>query len=980
MFDLRYKIFHELMPIKIREIVLISTPYEAWIMEEDCRLSERIVHEYKGLNLSHPPRLTWVSSIEEAYKVLKHRKIDLLILMLKKADRAAFSIREEIRKRHPSLMVALLTHEPPTEKEKIEKWRTGDRNDAVFVWKGNTDLLLAMIKGAEDFMNLDHDTSIAGIRIIILVEDSPRYLSAILPILYKLLLVQTQRVMEEGLNDEHRLLAMRARPKIIFVESYEEAWDFFIDYEDYVLCVISDARIPMKNVLYASGGIKLLERVKDKRFDIPCLLYSAESLNAEQAEKINAGFVDKNSPSLLDEVQSFFKEKLGFNDFIFRNEGGDEIARASNLRTLEKQLEVIPDKVFKRHCQQNDFSRWLFVRSEIEIASKVRSLCCEDFSCDLEHRKYLISTLNERRMHRQQGVIVNFNQNSFDTDTNFLKIGNGSLGGKARGLAFMAGQILQYGSQLNSFENAKIVIPQTLVVTTDIFDEFIEKNNLRRLARENRSDQYIAEKFVNADFPPNIIELLRSYLTIMTYPLAVRSSSLLEDDQLWAYAGLYRTYMLPNHQIDLEWRMNHLVRAIKLVYASTYFKGPKTYSKRTGQLVEEEKMAVIIQRVVGVRQDRYFYPAISGMAQSKNYYSLSDTDREDGVATIALGLGKTVMEGERALRFTPEHPEKISQHSSVEEILKNSQRTFYALFIGEAECTQDIIEDGNIIQRNIADAEDEPIVRELTSSYIPEEERIRDSYSPDGYGVLTFSKILKYERFPLAAILRLILKIGKKAFKCPVEIEFCVDQFGIKGKTPVFSILQIRPMSGKEQEGEITISAKEIKKAVCVSTQVLGNTIDSSLKDIVYVDMKEFNPAKTIEIASEIRKINAKLCKEGKKYLLIGPGRWGSADPWLGIPVKWADICCVSGIIETAHEKLKVEPSQGSHFLSNIASLGICYFTLYKKERNYLDWNWLIRQTKVWQQRYVIHSRLTHPYTLKVSGDKSLGILLSPDC
>jgi len=976
MFDTRSKIFHELMPIKIREILLISTPYEAWMMEADCRLSESIVHEYKGLNLSHPPRLTWVSTVDDAANILDHRRIDLLIIMLTKADRAAFSIREEIRKKYPDLMVALLTHEPPSEGEKIEKWRTGDRKDAIFIWSGNTDILLAMIKGAEDFVNLDHDTKLAGIRIIILVEDSPRYLSAILPSLYKLLLVQTQRVMQEGLNEEHRLLAMRARPKIAFFESYEEAWNFYQKYKSYVLCVISDARIPRKGVLDAGGGIDLLKRVKDNRFDIPCLLYSAESVNAEKARTIDVAFVDKNAPSLFAEVGSFFKDRLGFDDFIFKDAQGREIARASTLKTLETKLRDIPDEVFRRHCRRNDFSRWLFVRSEIDLASTVRIISCDDFSCDSEHRQALIAILKESRMQRQEGVIVNLGLNRFDTDTRFFKIGNGSLGGKARGLAFMASQIPRYRSQLDAFKNARIVIPQTLVMTTDIFDEFVDDNNLKQLAREKHADSVIADHFNQAAFPDKTTDLLRTYLSVIRYPLAVRSSSLFEDSRSRAYAGLYRTVMLPNDQPDLECRLDTLIRAIKFVYASTYFDGPKVFSKRAGDLVEEEKMAVIVQELMGVRQDRFFYPAISGMAQSHNFYPYTGTYTSDGIAIIALGLGKTVMDGEKSLRFSPKHPQKILWGSTVKDVLYNAQRYFYALELEKKSCVLDIADGANLIKREVANAEKEPVVSTLLSTYFPDEDRIRDSFAGNGYGVLTFSTVLKYGRFPLADMLDLFLKMGQEALRCPVEIEFCVDQLGIKGQVPAFSILQIRPMSSRAQAGDITISDAEIKRAVCVSTQALGNTIDSSMADIVYVDPDAFDPARTVEIAAEIRRVNARLQREGKKYLLIGPGRWGSADRWLGIPVKWPDICGVGGIIETAHAKLHAEPSQGSHFFHNIISLGIAYLTVFDKKRDHLDVKWLTAQKKFIQERYVVHSRLDRTLTLMVSGQESLGVLL----
>jgi CheY-like chemotaxis protein len=974
--DPRFKIFHELMAYKIRDVLLISTTYDAWIMQEDGRLSERIANEYRGLNLSNPPRLNWASTVDGALAALDDKHYDLVIVMARAADRDAYTIAEKVKKKNPALLVALLTHRAPLEKETHPSWKIPEVVDETFVWSGNTDILLAMIKCAEDAMNIRRDTKIAGIRVIILVEDSPVYMSSLLPILYKQLVVQAQTVMEEGLNQEHRLLAMRARPKVLIADSYERGLRLFNKYEPFVLGIISDARIPRSGTLDGDAGIALLRKIKKKRFDIPRLLYSAESQNAQRAEEISAGFVDKNSPRLLEDVQSFLLDKLGFGDFVFRNPDGSDIARASNLWGLEKNLHRISGAIFEHHSRQNDFSRWLFARSEIELATTVRDISCEDFSCIETHQQQIIEMIHARRMQRQKGVVVNFDPISFDTDTEFLKIGTGSLGGKARGLAFMSAFLHHQNSVSTRFKGVNIYIPQTLVITTDIFEAFVETNYLTPLAQTDHSDEYIAKRFLAAPLPEEITDMLRAYLSKTHHPLAVRSSSLLEDARFRAYAGLYNTFMLPNDHEDLECRLDQLIDAIRLVYASTYYQGPKAFSKRVGQRTEEEKMAVIIQGLSGGHYGKYFYPAISGVAQSHNYYPFGSMQPEEGIATIALGLGKTVMAGEKALRFSPAHPQALPQSSSVADTLKNAQRYFYALEMEHPECRPNLRDSDNLVKREIADAENEPVVSTLLSTYLPDEDRIRDVATKRGYGVLTFSKILKYNLFPLSDILKELLSIGQEAMGCPVEVEFSVDLDAPGLKNSSFSILQIRPMNSLEDVMTVDIPDQEINRAVCVSTRALGNTVNNDMKDILYVKPDTFDPAKTMEIAAQIAQFNALLLKEGRKYLLIGPGRWGSADRWLGIPVSWADICGVGAMVETAHLKLKAEPSQGSHFFHNITSLGVNYLMVFQEGNESVDWQWLTSLSTASETSLVAHVRLDKALTLKVDGRRSLGIVL----
>ena len=975
-FDPRFKIFHELMGKKIRDVLLLSSPYDAWIMEEDCRLSERIIHEYRGLNLSNPPRLHWISSAKSALLELEKKKFDMVIIISHEADMDVFNTGKAIRKKAPDLPVVLLSHNIMPSHECLPEDINPSVIDRTFLWMGNTDILLALIKNVEDEMNVSHDTQLAGIRVIIFVEDSAEYISSLLPILYRELVLQTQSVMGEGLNEEHRLLAMRARPKILVAETYEAAIRLYGQYEPYVLGVISDVSFSRNHEMDETAGIELLKEIKKMRFDIPLLLTSSEPSNAQKASAIPASFVDKNSDSLHADVRSFFINHLGFGDFIFRMPDGTEIARASNLSSFENQLQKIPESSFAYHCSQNDFSRWLFARSEIELASDIRPIRERDFDSFESHRRHLVSVIHRRRLLRQKGVVVNFDAKAFDPETEYFKIGRGSLGGKGRGLAFFSVFLRNNPWVLNKNRRAAITIPHTLVLTTEGFDLFIEKNHIRPVSLYHMPDEEIAGVFLKGRYPGWIVNELRAYLAHIHYPLAVRSSSLLEDAQFKAYAGLYKTYMLPNDDPDLDRRVDQLVDAIKLVYASTYFRAPRDFARRVGHRTEEEKMAVIVQQMIGQSYGEHFYPAISGVAQSYNYYPFGGMKPEEGIATIALGLGKTVMEGEKALRFSPKYPEILPQRTSVDDILNNSQRYFYALKLGRPPVRLGVNESLILERREISDSAADYPLQVLCSTYVPEEHRIRDSSLASGYPVLTFSSVLKHKLFPLAEILSDTLALGQDGMGCPVEMEFSMNLSGSGDQAPVFYVLQIRPMTARADLMNVHIRNEEIKEAFLFSTRALGNACHTRLEDIVYVKPDGFDPVNTPEIASEIGKINASLMKEGRKYLLIGPGRWGSADRWLGIPVTWSDICGVGAMVETEYAKLKAEPSQGSHFFHNITTLGINYITISESKGDFLEWDWLTSLPIVKDTKSVAHVRLENPMILKVDGRASRCVLI----
>ena len=976
--DLRFKIFHELMQSKVRDILLVSTLYDACIIDEDGRLAERIIYEYRGLNLSQPPRLTWVSSAGEALAVLDDKKIDLVITMLRLADMDAYALGRELKKKVPNLPVVSLSHSAPDPRCIIESPPRRDI-DRSFVWTGNTELLIALVKSAEDVMNVSRDTQLAGVRVILFVEDSPLYLSSLLPILYREVILQTQAVMEEALNEEHKLLTMRARPKILVAESFEEAEDLYTKFEPYILGIISDVRFPRNCKLDPVAGISFLTNVKTDRPDIPLLLTSSELSNARRAAEIPSKFLNKNSQSLHAELRSFLVRHLGFGDFVFRTPEGREIARVSNMRSLEKILPSIPEESFYFHWSRNDFSRWLFARTEIILASKLRPATDNDFSGDIESmRQFIISNVRNRRLRRQKGIVVSLDASEFDPDTDFLKIGKGSLGGKARGLVFISNLLHRNPVLQEKFPDVKFSFPQTLVVTTEGFDSFLEINEMRGMSKTNAPDERVADVFIKAKFPRWIEKKLKVFLSHAKYPLAVRSSSLLEDSRFRPYAGLYRTYMLPNNHPELETRLHQLITAIKLVYASTYFKGPRSFAQRSPHRTEDEKMAIIIQRLVGQQYGSHFYPAISGVAQSHNYYPVSHMRMEEGVAHIALGLGKIVMEGGRVLRFSPKFPQVLPQFATVADTLKNSQRFFYSLDMGNRSLAVDLNEDSTLERLEVSEADLEGPLEMLASTYIPEEERISDSAILDGHRILTFSQVLKYGLFPLPKILSEILEMGRQGMGCPVEIEFSVNL--VQGETlePQFAFLQIRPMADERQMMEVKITEKDIDEAFCFSSRALGNGRKEDVRDILYVKPGDFDVSRTPEIVREIERMNSGLIKENRRYLLIGPGRWGSADRWLGIPVNWSDISGVAAIIETTLPELSVEPSQGTHFFHNITTLGIDYVMVTNSGEDFLDWNWLNSRPIAHETKHLTHIQLETPFLCKVDGGTMRCVMLPP--
>ncbi|NOX34626.1 MAG: phosphoenolpyruvate synthase PpsA [Deltaproteobacteria bacterium] len=975
------KLYHELMANKVGEILLVSCPYDAFIMEEEGRLSTRIINEYKGLNLSKPPRLTWVSSASEAFQMLESKKFDLIIAMPSLDEMDVYTFGAKVKQIYSDLPLFMLLHNTCD----VDKYICADNStaiDRIYIWGGNADLLLAIIKNFEDEMNVAFDTENASVRVIIMVEDSPYHFSSFLPVLYKQIVMQTQSVIDESINEEHRLLKMRGRPKVLVAHDYEEAMALYEKYKPYLLSVFSDMRYPKDGVEDEQAGYKLLTKIKKEIPDLPVLILSTEEHNKEKVVDIPAVFINKNSSNLNDRIKSFFVSYLGFGAFVFRLPNGEEIARASDLRAIEKLLSEIPDESIVYHAMNNDFSRWFMARSEIEFALKLKPYKISDFPDPSNLKKFLIESIHARRKGSRQGQIIDFDSEKFDSDTDFMKIGNGSLGGKARGLAFMASQIRKDTSLRDKFPDVDISIPQTFVISTEGFKTFIEENELAGLLEsdEELEDSRIVERFLQTRFPGWMKKSLKAYLESVRYPIAVRSSSLFEDAHYQPFAGLYNTYMLPNSHPNIEKRLERLIVAIKLVYASTYLKAPRSYAKSTMHRTEDEEMAVILQQLTGMKYKNYFYPSISGVAQSYNFYPISHLEAEDGITYIALGLGKIVMEGGKTLRFCPKYRQFLPQFSIVDDILENSQKYFYALKLDEAPEDEkfvfDSAKDPTLAKLDLSDATDHPVVRFLSSTFYVQDNRIRDSFSNKGFPVLTFANILKYNSFPLAGLLEEVTKIGSKWMGSSVEVEFAVNLPEDKTKKPQFSLLQIRPMGRYKQNLGVKIGKEEIKKAFCYSSLSLGNGEYKDIYDVVYVDPETFDPGKTIEIVAEINRINALFNENNQKYVLIGPGRWGSSDRWLGIPVVWNDISNVGVMLETTIESIKADPSQGSHFFQNITSLGISYITVSDKGNDFIDYEFFKCRECENTTTYLKHIKFENPIKILVDGKTSQAVLM----
>jgi hypothetical protein len=968
--------FHQLLPHRVQDLLLVCSLYESFILEEDGLLADLITSEYLELNLSHAPRVSRASTGREALDLIARHPFDLVITMSRLSGWDVQKFAEAVKELRPELPVIVLADEPR------ELARYGDHRphrgpiDQIFVWHGDAKILLAIIKYVEDWLNAEHDTRVGNVRVIILIENSVRFYSSYLPLIYTELMKQTQVLMAEGINRVQKLLRMRARPKILLAENFEDAWELYTRYSDYLLGIISDVRFPWNGVLDASAGVEFIQRVKVKTPHMPVLLQSSEAENQAKAAALGACFVHKKSRTLLQDVRHFIQSNLGFGDFVFRMLDGTEVGRAGDLRTLVEVLAQVPEASILFHAGSNHFSNWLMARTEFELAARIRPRTIADFASAAELRRYLIETLTEFDERSQTGIISDFSRHKFSTATAFTRIGGGSIGGKARGLAFISA-LLKRQNVRNSFPRVRIAVPNSAAIGTDVFDAFLEENHLLELVARDAADEQIAQTFLEAKLPALIHSDLAAFLSSVRYPLAVRSSSLLEDSHGQPFAGVYRTSMIPNNHFNLGIRLDQLCQAIKLVYASTFTRLARRHLEITGHRTEEEKMGVILQELVGAQYGDHFYPSFSGVVRSYNYYPFGQLKPADGVACVALGLGKMVVEGGEFLMFSPAHPHVLPQFASTRDLLANSQRNFYALDMSRPEAypTSDV--DANLLTYGLDVAERDGTLAAVGSVYSRENDAVYDGIIRPGPRLVTFAHVLKSDIFPLADIVRLLLDIGQNGMACPIEIEFAVN---LHAQPMEFGFLQIRPTIADEASEGVALGELHPADTICYSAQALGNGRIRGIHDLVVVEPARFDSARTREIAAEIGHVNEKLRAAGRPYVLIGPGRWGSADPWLGIPVVWEQISAAQVIVETSLHDFVITPSQGTHFFQNLTSFRIGYLTVNPTVgEGHVDWDWLARQPAVEETAYLRHVRLEAPLEVRLDGRSRRGAILKPN-
>ena len=975
---------YSLMSKRVRNILLVSSLYDSYTMEEDGKFTEALFSEYLNLNLRYAPRIKRVSTGEDALELLESDHFDLIISMLNVGAMRIEEFSQAISEEASNIPFVVLAY---TEKD-LEILRDAGKLEHVenaFVWQGDVRLFLAIIKLIEDSINAENDSSIAGVKCIILVEDSIRFCSSYLPMLYTELMEQTQTLMTDGVNQMQKLMRMRARPKILHANTYEKATRLYSRFRKGVLGVILDARFEREGKEDPLAGFRFAREIRKEDPECPILFQSSEEENRKRAHDFGAAFINKYSPTLLGDVREFMRVYLGFGDFVFRNSEGKVEARAGDLRELSRALRKISDESLLYHAKKNDFSTWLMARTEFDLAHALRPQKVEDFDTVQELRSYLLSSLKLWMDRFRAGQVEDFSLEAFDDNTEFVKIGSGSLGGKGRGLAFINALLNNY--EINeTFPDVKIYVPPTAVIATDVFDTFMEFQGLKKLVfdpeLENQlgyddRDKTIAKAFLDSPLPDDIVGMLNTFLKEVHYPIAVRSSSLLEDSPAQPFAGIYSTYMLPNNNPDPDIRMSQLIDAVKLVYASTFYSESVAYIETTPNRLEEEKMAVVLQQIVGLQYEDLFYPNLAGVARSYNFYPLAGMKEESGVASVALGLGGTVVDGGKCVRFSPDSPQKLYQFSSTDEFLRNSQREFLALDLGY---TRDNTPDhpgtdDHLVKFDLERAQKDGTLSPVGSVYSVDNNMIIDGSFRPGAKLVTMAGILKGDYFPLASVLKFLLKIGKAAFSSEIEMEFAVNLGNVRtGKSREFGFLQIRPM-GFSIGSLLDIDKVDESDALCVSHQVLGYGFIEGIHDIIYVSGKKFDRSKTTDIAVEIELINRRLRHESRSSLLIGPGRWGSSDKWLGIPVKWNQISSVKCIIEIPLEDMNVTPSQGTHFFQNITSLGIGYFTLIKGGNNRLDSEFLESHITEYETEFVRHIRLKKPLEIVIDTRAGKGII-----
>jgi CheY-like chemotaxis protein len=965
--------FSDLARFRVHDILLASSLYDSFILAEDGELQEVILKEFLDLNVRHTPGITHVSTADEAVALAADRgRYNLVIASSYLGDVSARTLADRMRQTGIDTPVIGLAYDA-REVAQPAGAHGPSPLDRVFLWQGDVRLVPAIVKYVEDRQNVVHDTGTFGVQAILLIEDDIRYYSSFLPMIYAELMHHAHSLVPEGVNLSHKLMRMQAQPKILLCGSYEEAWQYFVDYEEHILGVISDIEFPREGRITRDAGLAFAEHVRARQPDVPVMLQSSRAENQALARSVGASFLVKDSPTLLQRLRRFMVEQLGFGEFVFRMPDGREVGRAHDLRELEDRLATLPAESVASHAERNHFSRWFKARTEFALAYELRPRKVSDFDTVEGLRQEVLRAIRDYREQTHRGIVVDFDRTTFNPATPFGRIGGGSLGGKARGLAFV--DLLLSGSRLaERFRDARIGVPPAVVLGTDVFDDFLERNQLRGFALDSSDPGEIEDRFVAAEVPAEITRDLAALLALVHHPLAVRSSSLLEDSQYQPFAGIYDTFMLPNDHPRADVRLRQLLTAIKRVYASTFSPAAKRYFAEGPYRLEEEKMAVVLQRIVGRAHGSRFYPSFAGVARSHNFYPLPPMRSEDGIAAVALGLGETVVAGEPCFRFCPRYPRHIVQFSSVADTLVNAQREFRALELGGTDSVGRFAP----ARFDLAAAEEDGTLARVGSTYSPENDVVYDGISRPGVRLVTFAPVLKHGLFPLAEIVEALLEVGVQGTSGPVEIEFAVECRA--GDAAEFAVLQLRPL-GRIRQGAADTDLPPASRdcLVCESSSALGHGQVDDIRDAVVVDVHRFDRLKTREIAHAVGRFNAELMAARRPYVLIGAGRWGSADPLLGIPVTWDQIAGARAIVEAGFADFKVTPSQGSHFFQNLAAGNIGYFTVNPDAGDgFVDWNWLAAQPAVAETEFVRHLRFEAPLVVMVNGKSRTGRIVKP--
>ncbi len=976
--EARLEGFDNLMPFKVQNILLVSSLYDSFILREDGRLNELLIDESLELNLQQIPGITHVSSCAEALELARSQpRFNLIVTNLTVADMTAAELAREVKQAGLDVPVVVLAYDYRAIKNFISRNPVTDI-ERIFLWQGNARILIAIVKYVEDKRNVLHDTSAMGVPVLLVVEDNIRYYSSFLPVIYTELIKQSRRVIQEGINVAHKLVRMQARPKILLSSNFEDAAHLVRKYRDYLIGLVSDVEFPWDGKLSPEAGFELARRMNSLVPDVPVVLQTSRTEFRPRALAAGYSFLRKRSPTLLKDLRRILTDHFGFGDFVFRLPDSTEVARAGDMNELEEQLQTVPAESLTYHAQRNHFSHWLMARTEFALAAKLRPRKVSDFATPEDLRCDLIDSINDYRREQSELLIGDFNAETFKpSESGFLRIGSGSLGGKARGLAFIR-HLLHKSRITRRFPGIRIAVPPALVLATDAFDQFMAENNLLDFALQCEDEAEILQKFLAAPLSDKLREDLKVFLTEVAYPLAVRSSSLLEDSQYQPFTGVYETFMLGNQSPADGTRLADLEDAIKRVYASTFTRHAKAYVRATPYRLEEEKMGVIIQQLVGAAHGQRFYPDFSGVARSHNFYPVAPMTFSDGIAAVALGLGRSVVDGGKCLTFCPRYPQSLVQFSSVEDILANSQTEFWALSLnGVPEGRPGHLHE---MRFGLDAAEADGTLPPVVSTYSHANEAVYDGMSRPGVRIVSFAPMLKHNLFPLPAILETLVKAAEQALGIPVEIEFAVRLPRAANEPAEFGFLQVRPLTLSRDYQDLTVGEIDPQQLLCQSNKVLGNGRIENLHDLVVVDSQRFERSRSHEVAKAVAQFNSALNAENRPYLLIGVGRWGSNDPWLGIPVEWDEISGARVIVEAGFRDFRVTPSQGSHFFQNLTAFQIGYFTVNPDAgEGSVDWQWLSEQSSLEEDGCVRHLRFDRPLRVVMDSIQSQGIIFRPE-